>query len=217
MSNEIIEPGDELQREEWGYGPHFIRRYSVVVHNPGVGGRELMRRLQEDINVFSPQQNACFTKSRGEPSLLAVGDVFDIRICGPNDGNVVVTEVGENFFSLHTLKGHPEAGEITFSIGDEGDGFRFRIESHARSRDMLIHLMYHTLGIGKYKQGETWTHFCSAVADLAGGEREEVQVTTYRCENDTMDACTFEELASPAPEESLERTKLRDRRLRDGK
>lgn len=217
MSMEVIEPagGGELQREEWGYGPHFIRRYSVIVHNPKVSGGELMRRLQEDINSFSPQQNACFTKSRGEPSVMAVGDEFAIRICGPNDGTVVVTEVRENSFSFHTLKGHPEAGEITFSIGDEGDGLRFQIESHARSKDMLVHLMYHTLGIGKQKQEETWTHFCNVVADLADGEREDVQVTTYRCENDGMYACTFEELAAPAAEKSLERTRLKDRRLRE--
>ena len=204
-----------LQREEWGYGPHFIRRYSVMVHTPKVRGSELMRRLQADINNFSPQQNACFTKSRGEPSVMAVGDVFDIRICGPNDGTVVVTEVTESSFTFHTLKGHPEAGEITCSIGHEGDGLRFRIESHARSKDMLVHLMYHTLGIGKYKQGETWTHFCNVVADVAGGESDGVQVTTYRCENDGMYACTFEELADPAAEERLERTKLRDRQLRE--
>ena len=104
---------------------------------------------------------------------------------------------------------------FTFSIGHEGDGLRFRIESHARSKDMLVHLMYHTLGIGKYKQGETWTHFCNVVADVAGGESDGVQVTTYRCENDGMYACTFEELADPAAEERLERTKLRDRQLRE--
>jgi len=203
-----------LQREEWGYGPHFIRRYSVSVTNPAVSATELMRKLQQDINHFSPQQNACFTKSKGEPGKLAVGDEFSIRICGPNDGMVVVVDVDAMSFSLHTLKGHPEAGEIQFSVRDEPEGFRFQIESHARSKDMLIHLMYHTLGIGKMKQEETWTHFCNAVAEYSGGEKGGVQVTTYRCENDGMSACTFEELAAPAAEEKLERMKQRDQNLR---
>ncbi len=208
------ESSDDLQPEDDGYGPHFIRRYVVAVAKPEHGAAAVMAKLKEDINAFSPQQNACFTKSRGHARQLQVGDEFAIEICGPNDGTVVVTAVTESSFTFHTLKGHPEAGEITFSVHDEGETLRFAIESHARSKNMLTHLMYHTLGVGKMKQGETWTHFCNAVACFAGGERGEVQVTTYRCDDDQMTSCTFEELVDTVDEGRLEKVKSRDAKVR---
>lgn len=208
---------DQLQPEEGGYGPHFIRRYVVLVDKPEHDADAVMAKLREDINSFSPQQNACFIKSKGEPGDLQVGDEFAIEICGPNDGTVVVTDVQEHAFTFHTLKGHPEAGSITFSASDEAGGLRFVIESHARSKNMITHLMYHTLGVGKMKQGETWTHFCNAVACFAGGERGEVQVTTYRCDDDEMTSCTFEELAETTDEATLERVKERDSKVREVK
>jgi len=208
---------DELQPEERGYGPHFIRRYVVTIQNPDHGAGEVMAKLKENINSFSPQQNACFIKSKGEAGDLCVGDEFAIEICGPNDGTVVVTDVQDRAFTFHTLKGHPEAGSITFSVDEEAGRLRFTIESHARSKNMLTHLMYHTLGVGKMKQEETWTHFCNAVACFTGGERGEVQVTTYRCDDDQMTVCTFEELVESTNEAKLEKVKERDSKVRETK
>lgn len=210
-------PSDDLQPEDRGYGPYFIRRYAVTVAQPVHDAAAVMAKLKEDINLFSPQQNACFIKSRGEPNDLRVGDEFAIEICGPNDGTVVVTDVQDHSFTFHTLKGHPEAGSITFSVIDEGGKLVFTIESHARSRDMLTHLMYHTLKVGKAKQEETWSHFCNAVACFAEGEQGEVQVTTYRCDDEQMTVCTFEDLVAVKDEAVLEKVKERDSKVRESK
>ncbi|MVN74738.1 DUF1990 family protein [Hymenobacter sp. HMF4947] len=132
-----------------------------------------MQAVQADVPRFAPGALADFEQTKGVPGALHVGDEFHIKILGPWNGSVRVTDVGPTSFELLTLEGHPEAGRIRFEAHqlDERPGeLRFEINSVARSRDGLVAFAYDTLGGGKLMQEATWVEFCTRVAEASGGQ-----------------------------------------------
>jgi hypothetical protein len=69
--------------------------------------------------------------------------------------------------TLGTLKGHPEAGKITFGAyrNPHGDVV-FHIRSRARSKSALTYLGFTT--VGDPMQTNTWTEFVERVALTVG-------------------------------------------------
>lgn len=165
-----------------GYGALFHRRYTVVIDRPRMRRRALMERVKADLPAFSPKLLADFTKTKGHPARMRVGDEYRISILGPWNGEVRVAEVTPTSFTFVTLEGHPEAGQITFAV--TGNASRpgaicFEINSWARSRDMLVSLSYNEGKIGKEVQKSAWVTFCERVAEASGGARHgEVEVVT---------------------------------------
>ncbi|RTQ50868.1 DUF1990 family protein [Hymenobacter gummosus] len=162
-----VQPADE------GAGPFTERRYYIDVARPKLGVTELMRRIQAHPEEFSPDLLADFEKKKGQQNRMQVGDEYHIKILGPWNGSVRVTEVADQHFSLCTLEGHPEAGNIRFALRQlpgRPDTLRFEIRSQARSRDGLVAFAYTTLGVGKQVQEQTWVTFCQRVAEESGGE-----------------------------------------------
>ncbi|GAA4507479.1 DUF1990 family protein [Hymenobacter ginsengisoli] len=156
-----------------GTGPELERRYYIDVERPRLTPTQLMAAVQADVPHFSPGLLADFERTRGEAGSLHAGDEFHIRIFGPWNGSVRVTEVGPTFFEFLTLEGHPEAGRIRFEVhplDDRPDALRFEIHSRARSRDGLVAFAYDTLGGGKLMQEATWVEFCERVAQASGGQ-----------------------------------------------
>ncbi len=176
--------GRRVQQEDEGCGPRFHRRYTVDVANTTKAPAELMACITGHIQQYVPDEIAEFVKTTGEPGVLAVGDEFDIEIRSPWNGPVRVIEVGPTRFTLATLEGHMEAGQIRFEARDhptEPGALRFSIESWARSADAAVDLVYDKLGVAKSAQQAMWTFFCERVAEDCGGQRiAEVQVTTER-------------------------------------
>lgn len=172
-----------LQHARDGCGPYFHRRYRVVVDAPARAPEDVMRAVMADIQAFVPAELAVFEKTLGDPARLAAGDEFVVRINSPWDGPIRVLEVGPAAFAFATLEGHMEAGQIRFSAESEpGSGaLVFTIESHARSRDALVDLVYDKLPLAQAAQQAMWTFFCTRVAETAGGTvRGEVDVLTER-------------------------------------
>ncbi|TGE13980.1 DUF1990 family protein [Hymenobacter elongatus] len=166
-----------------GSGPLFERRYWIDITHPTLSARALMEAVQCDVAHFSPDLLAQFEKTKGQERRLRQGDEFSIKILGPWNGSVRVTEVTPECFELITLENHPEAGRIKFSVEAAGargaDTVRFEIHSWARSRDGLVAFTYDTLGLGKRVQQQTWELFCQKVAEASGGHAPEpVQVET---------------------------------------
>jgi hypothetical protein len=168
-------PGD-------GVGPLFHRRYFVDFDAPRLRLRPLMDKIKAELAEFSPKLLADFTKVKGLPGEMQVGDEYTIEILGPWNGDVRVSEVTPTSFTFVTLEGHPEAGQITFALRRQPTrpwAVRFEISSWARSRDMLVSLGYHEGKIGKVIQENAWTTFCERVVEASGGKaRGEVQVVT---------------------------------------
>lgn len=156
-----------------GSGPQLDRRYYIDVVRPRLGPVPLMAAVQADLPHFSPGLLADFEQTRGEAGSLKMGDEFHIKILGPWNGSVRVTEVGATFFELVTLEGHPEAGRIRFethALDGRPDALRFEIHSVARSRDGLVAFAYDTIGGGRLMQKATWAEFCQRAAQASGGQ-----------------------------------------------
>lgn len=158
-----------------------------------------MALVQADLPRFSPELLADFERKNDAHGPLRVGDEFSIKILGPWNGCVRVTEVGPTYFEFVTLEGHPEAGRIHFQahlLDQRPDVLRFEIRSWARSRDGLVAFLYDTVGGGLLMQQATWVVFCRRVAEASGGQAlGEVAVETTRY---LPDGTTTQELATPA-------------------
>lgn len=167
-----------------GAGPELARHYYLDVERPRLSPAQLMAAVQADLPSFSPGLLADFERTQGAEGALHVGDEFHIKILGPWNGSVRVTQVSATSFELVTLEGHPEAGTISFavhSIDDQPDALRFEIRSRARSRDGLVAFAYDTIGGGKLMQEATWVEFCERVGHASGGQaRGPVVVETTR-------------------------------------
>jgi hypothetical protein len=156
-----------------GTGPELARRYYLDVERPRLSPAQLMAAVQADLPSFSPGLLASFERARGAEGALHVGDEFHIKILGPWNGSVRVTEVSSTFFELVTLAGHPEAGRIRFEVhalDGRADALRFEIRSRARSRDGLVAFTYDTIGGGRLMQEATWVEFCQRVGQASGGQ-----------------------------------------------
>ncbi|RZK46746.1 MAG: DUF1990 family protein [Hymenobacter sp.] len=168
-----------------GAGPWLERRYYIDLVRPRCSPTQLMAQVQADVPHFSPGLLADFTKQAGaDQYALRVGDEFSIKILGPWNGSVRVTQVGRSSFEFITLEGHPEAGRIRFEahyLDERPDTLRFEICSRARSRDGVVAFAYDTIGGGRLMQEATWVEFCRRVAAVAGGQAlADVVVETVR-------------------------------------
>lgn len=164
-----VEAGDaQVQRPEDGYGALLHRRYTVRIRSSTLTPDGLMARLTADPDRWS-LEFAVFRRTRGEPGRIAVGDEFLIRMPGPWDGPVRVCAADATGFSFVTLRGHLEAGLITFRARTDGDRLVFAIESWARPGDRISHLLYNRLRVAKEVQLDMWTHACLRAARIAGG------------------------------------------------
>ncbi|WP_240738294.1 DUF1990 family protein [Deinococcus fonticola] len=171
-----------VQAASTGSGRLTERRYWVDVQRPQCSPQDLIEYIKTHIEEFSPSLLADFEKVKGRDNRLSQDDEFHIKILGPWNGMVRVTEVDANTFEFMTLEGHPEAGRIRFSATpdpDLPDTLHFEIHSVARSRDGLVAFMYDTVGIGKKVQEQVWRTFCQRVSEHCGGEQfGDIQVRT---------------------------------------
>ena len=160
---------EEAQPSGAGVGPLYHRRYSALIAEAQVPGEELFARVAADVNRAAPTEFARFIKVHGEKGRMEVGDEYLVRMPGPWDGPVRVVDRTPTSFRLATLQGHLEAGQIEFRVETEDAGFRFTIESWARSGDELSRIMYQRLHMAKEVQFHMWTSFLERVTKLAGG------------------------------------------------
>ena len=131
----------------------------------------------------APSEFATFKKAAGDEGAMRPGDEYVVRMPGPWDGPVRVVEVSPTSFSLATLVGHLEAGQIAFRAKGGRDRLDFEIESWARSGDRLSDLLYDRLRMSKEVQLHMWTSFLELVIRLSGGTRDQaLRIHTRRLE-----------------------------------
>ncbi|TDB88742.1 DUF1990 family protein [Actinomadura sp. KC216] len=174
--------GARVQGAPEGVGPTFQRRYIVRISGSPLTAEQLAERLGEDLNAASPVEIAVFDKTSGADRGLKIGDEYTVHMPGPWNCPVRVVERTAVSFRFVTLRGHLEAGEIEFRVGEARDGdLVFMIESWARSGDRWAEFLYAKMGIAKEMQLHMWTHFCSRVAEISGGQMVgDVEVQTER-------------------------------------
>lgn len=179
-------PGDPttLRRVADGVGPLFHRRYWIDVVGAQVDPEDLMAALVRDVNRAAPATIGRFERADGTPvGELRVGDEFLVRLPGPGNAPVRVVERTPVSFTLATLAGHIEAGEIRFraSPHPDRDLLRFEVESWARSSAALLHVLYDVVPLVRELQLIMWSRMCRNVVGLTHGRpATDVQVTTVR-------------------------------------
>lgn len=178
-----------IQTVDDGRGAKFHRVYWVDLSISFEQALVTMATLQRDLNAFSPTAIATFTKTKGREGELQVGDEIMVKISGPWDGPVIVTEVSPRSFALQTLDGHIEAGLISFRIlkADDVNHTRFEIESITRSRDQIVNLFYDKLRLAMLAQTEMWELFCQNFSRAATNEPEATPIVLIKTERQDPD------------------------------
>jgi hypothetical protein len=196
-------PGDPdgVQRAAVGHGPLYHRSYRIAFTDADLDATQLIRRLRGDLNAATPSDLARFEPmgqpledfqdaDEGPACLVEVGREYLVHLPGPWNGPVRVVEVDDTSFTFVTLKGHMEAGQITFRAmpHPEYDWVVFEIESFARCGSRMFDLLYHRLPLGREMQLHMWSSFCHRVAQLAGGVvMTSVEVETNAYADDQLD------------------------------
>ena len=161
--------GSGVQGLADGEGDLFRRRYRTQIQGARYTAEELVDLVAADPDRVAPSEFATFQKTSGPEDAMAVGDEYVVRMAGPWDGPVRVSEREPESFKLLTLDGHLEAGQIEFRAAERDDQIVFEIESCARSRDRFTDFLYDRLRISKEVQLHMWTSTLERVVDLSGG------------------------------------------------
>ena len=173
-------PADDLQPPSTGAGPLIQRDYWAVIQGCRSRPSEVIRFVATRFPDLPPADVVVFERDAdgGPAGTLEVGDELDIRIRMAGEARVRVVHTCACSLTLATLKGHPEAGRITFGAYRNADGdVVFHIRSRAASGSL-----FHRLGFlvgGDPMQTTTWTDFVNNVAVTCGqGVAGEVHAET---------------------------------------
>lgn len=158
------EPSRELLFAERGRGPLLQRDYWGVIDGCAISPAEVMRIVARWFPRFAPPELVVFT-APSRP--LRVGDEIGVRIRGVPRTAVRVIHQDAQSLTLATLRGHPEAGRITFGAyrNRRGDVI-FHIRSRARSGSRFQRAGF--LALGEGMQTRTWADFVDRVAVTVG-------------------------------------------------
>lgn len=162
---------NELQRVVEGFGPVLVRDYWTVIRNSRFRPSEVINLVALKFPEFAPNSLCLFSRdsegSERKQGGLEIGDKLHIHIRLAAHCEVRVLGRDQNSITLGTLKGHPEAGKITFGAyrNPHGDVI-FHIRSRARSKSVFTYLGFTT--VGDPMQTNTWTEFVNRVALTVG-------------------------------------------------
>jgi hypothetical protein len=170
-----------------GVGPLYQRDYTARFADASCSPGQIAQLVRERFAELAPPDTAAFAVHADRESGLEVGDELDIRIALVGKCRVRVVHLDETSITLRTLRGHPEAGRITFGAAEDSDGrLVFKIRSRARSSGLLQRLGFFVMG--KTMQARCWIRFIQRLADRCGGRIEgDIQVRTTRIENARSD------------------------------
>jgi hypothetical protein len=166
-----------------GTGPLLQRDYWAVLDGCPLTPAEVVRLVSEHFPRFAPEDVVRFSRERAAVP-IAVGEELGVSIAGAGGCEVRAIHVDDQSFTLATMRGHPEAGRITFGAyrNEHGDVL-FHIRSRARSSDGLRYVGF--LGIGEAMQTRAWTAFVNRVAVAASrGVVGAIRAETCHCEDE---------------------------------
>jgi hypothetical protein len=151
-----------------GSGPLLQRDYWAALEGPGCEPEDVAARLRAHFERYAPPETATFYRSDDPDRRLGVGDEMSIRIALLGGCRVRVVHHDSRSLTLRTLKGHPEAGRITFgAYRDDGGRLVFRIRSRTRAAGPIMLAGYFLMG--KQLQSRCWIKFVDGVAQDCGG------------------------------------------------
>lgn len=183
-----------LALADGGVGPLLQRDYWAVIRDCRGSPEDVMAYVSRHFERFAPREFVNFEREKapnepaptpGEP--LEPGTVLKVHIVAAGDFRVRVTHRDSQSLTLATVKGHPEAGRITFgAYRNAHDDVIFHIRSRARSGSRKHYLGF--LGVGESMQTTVWTDFVNRVAACTGdGVRGWIYANTAECADEPPD------------------------------
>lgn len=178
MDDDLTTTDDKLQPAAEGSGPLIQRDYWAVINGCRLDPREVIDTIRQDFWHFAPKELVRFSQP-GETG-LQIGEEMEVNIHLGPDFAVRVVDINETSITLATLRGHAEAGKITFGSyrNDRGDVI-FHIRSRARSRSLIHRIGF--LTAADAMQTNTWTDFIDRLAHSVG-EGVIGKITAESCE-----------------------------------
>ena len=179
----------DLAPPDAGTGRLLLRDYWAIINACTTGPRDVARLVQQKFWEFAPPELVEFVRCDGTTEPLEVGDEMDVSIRMAGTFQVRILHQDSNSITIGTVKGHPEAGRITFGAyrNPRGDVI-FHIRSIARSGSWL-----HLVGfkaLGEAMQTQTWADFINKVAAVCGGGvLGEIHADTRKIDEDPGDFC----------------------------
>ena len=190
LDRDVVGDLDVVQRAADGVGPLYRRSYRIAFTDSTMTPEQVVATLRRDINAATPEAMARFEdgSADGETDPIEVGNEYVVYLPGPWNGPVRVVDADATSFTLMTLDGHMEAGQITFRARshDRFDWTVFEIESFARSGNRLFHVLYDRVPLASEIQLHMWAEFCARVVGLAGG----VVMTSVEMDTDIIEEDT---------------------------
>jgi hypothetical protein len=157
----------ELQPPATGAGPLLQRDYWAIIANCRCKPSEVMREVTTHFTELHAEDIVSFTRADAGAGCLGVGDCLDIQIRMAGLARVQVMHTSPCSITLGTLRGHPEAGRITFgSYRSDTGAVIFHIRSRARSSSIWTYCGF--LVGGDPMQTESWTTFITNIAGTCG-------------------------------------------------
>jgi hypothetical protein len=188
----------ELQPPAEGAGPLLQRDYWAVILDCRCKPSEVMEKVTAHFTELHAEDIVTFTRADHGAACLAVGDCLDIQIRLAGQARVQVMHTSPCSLTLGTLRGHPEAGRITFGAYRNDAGLViFHIRSRARSSSIWTYCGF--LVGGDPMQTETWTTFINKIAATCGdgvdgivhAETRPLAEDEWLPADESMDAPTF--------------------------
>lgn len=198
MSRDVAPPPTELQFAEDGVGPLLQRDYWAVIKNVRCRPSEVAQKVRLQFADLPAAEVVSFERPAGASGELGVGEELDIQIRLAGEAQVRVMHTCPCSVTFATLKGHPEAGRITFGAYRNTDGeVIFQIRSRARASSRLNYLGF-LIG-GDPMQTTSWTTFIDNVARTCGdgvdgevrAETKEIGANDWQPGDRTLDEPTF--------------------------
>lgn len=126
-----------------------------------------MEMLRARFWEFSPAELAAFRRTDAGNKPLVLGDEMTVSIRGTGSFGVRIIDVAVQSFTIATLRGHPEAGRVTFgAYCNSHNDVVLHIRSRARSSSRLRLLGF--LVAGEPMQTSVWCELINRLAADVG-------------------------------------------------
>ncbi len=163
---------DSPSQTEPGLGPVAHHLYVATTRSPQLATEQLLAIIAADPNVVAPTEVLRFQRPPGTSGSLQKGDEVLIRMAGPWNGPMRVTEKGDERLRLAALPGHPQHGQIELRVrprNGEHNDIVIELQTRERAAGLSFYLLQR-VGLIQRMQSYTWAEILQNAARLAGGQ-----------------------------------------------
>lgn len=165
---------------EPGVGPLTHHLYSATTHRPKLAPEQLLAIIAANPNVIAPTEVLRFERRSGSSSSLQEDDELLIRMAGPWNGPMRVTERGEDRLRLAAMPGHPQQGQIELRVRShhaDRDDILIELQTRERAAGLGFYLLWR-VGLIQRMQSYTWAEMLQTPPDSPAADRPTASPST---------------------------------------